>query len=349
MFKLRTVLVGAAACAVLILGTPLAGQSRAAAADKRVATFKDWVVACDNLRNCEADGFTAPDEESMSRPNHMAILQLNRGGGPDDPVQATLQLMEDVPDGFEGKPLVLAVDERPLTSVRGAKDFSVTLSAAQVGPLLVAARNGTTLTLSLGDRELGVVSLAGLAAALRRMDDQQGRVGTVTAIVAKGAAPASSVPPRPAIEVVRRAPAFAQTGLSDRPPASVKALVAKNDCDQDPAWDGGYVRAYRLSADQVMWRVSCAGGVGAAEALLVVTDNKGGKPWMPFDGLISGGAYDPKTRLLGLYTRENRFGDCGEGGEWAWTGTAFVVVREMAMPVCRGQINWPVTYQAKVE
>jgi hypothetical protein len=349
MFKLKTILVGAAACAVLILGTPLAGQSPAAAADKRVATFKDWVVACDNLHNCEANGFTAPEEEPMSRPDHMAILQLNRGGGPDDPVQAMIQLVEGVEGGFEGKGLVLAVDERPLMNVLGGKDFSVTLAAAQVGPLLAAARNGTSLTLSRGDQEVAVVSLAGMAAALRRMDDQQGRVGAVTAIVAKGAAPASSVPPRPAIAVVRRAPAIAQTGLSDKPPASVKALVAKNDCDQDPAWDGGYVRAYRLSADQVMWRVSCAGGVGAAEALLVVTDNKGGKPWTPFDGVISGGAYDPKTRLLGLYTRESGIGDCGEGGEWAWTGTAFVVIREMAMPLCRGQINWPITYQAKVE
>jgi hypothetical protein len=262
MSKLKTILVGAAACAVLILGTPLAGRSSAAAADKRAATFKDWVVACDNLRNCEANGFTAPDDEPMSRPDHMAILQLNRGGGPDDPVQAMIQLVESVEGEFEGKGLVLAVDERPLMNVRGGKDFSVTLAAAQVGPLLAAARNGTSLTLSRGDQEVAVVSLAGMAAALRRMDDQQGRVGAVTAIVAKGAAPASSVPPQPAIEVVRRAPAIAQTGLSDKPPASVKALVARNDCDQDPAWDGGYVRAHRLSADQVMWRVSCAGGVG---------------------------------------------------------------------------------------
>lgn len=349
MSELRTILVGAAACAAFILGIPVAGHARAASDDKPVATFKDWVVACDNLRDCEADGFTAKDEEPMSWPDHMAILQLNRGGGPDDPVHVKVQLVEEAPGGFEGKQLVLAVDDRPLMNVRGDKDFSVTLTAAQVGPLLAAARNGTTLTLSRGDQELGVVSLAGMAAALRRMDDQQGRVGTVTAIVAKGAAPASSVPPRPVVEVVRRAPVIAQTNLPAVPPTAVKALVTQNDCDQDPNWGGGDVQVHRLSADQIMWRISCAAGANSAEALLIVTDNKGGKSWLPFGYVMSGGVYDPKTRIVGSYTKERGIGDCGEGSEWAWTGKAFVLIREMAMPLCRGQINWPITYQAKVE
>jgi hypothetical protein len=347
MFKLNTILVGAVACAAVILGAPVAGHARAAPADKPVATFKDWTVACDNLRSCEANGFAAQDEDGDV--GRMAILQLNRGGGPGDPVRVMVQMTDEVEGGLDGKRLALAVDGRPLMSVRAAKDLSATLTAAQVGPLLAAARNGTALSISLGDRELALVSLAGMAAALRRMDDQQGRVGTVTAIVAKGAAPASSMPPRPVIEVVRRAPVIAQTNLPAKPPAGVKALVVKNDCDQDPAWGGGDARAYRLSADQVMWRVSCAAGANSAEALMVIVDNKGGKPWLPFGSQMSGGIYDPETRIVGSYTKGRGVGDCGEGSEWAWTVEGFVLIREMAMPLCRGQINWPITYQAKVE
>ncbi len=333
--------IGFAAVAILTVAGP-------AKASEPVADFKDWAVVCDNLHNCVADGFGAEDAD---RP---AILRLTRGGAANAALEAEIQVLT-VEDGevLAGKPLVVDIDGRALATIKVGEPLWARLADAQVGPLLAAARNGTTLTISLEGRPVGVVSLAGMVAALRLVDDQQARVGTVTALVAKGARPASAVPPPPSAPVVRKAPAVAQTGLPAKPPAGVKALATKAECDVEQ--DGvGEPEVHRLSADQVLWRMPCGAGAYNFTSLFVVTDNKGGGARLaPIDGADDGMAvnaqYDPKTRLLSAYNKGRGVGDCGDSNEWAWTGQAFVLTHEATMSVCRGQADWPTSYQAKVE
>ena len=345
MPRLQTILFRTLAPAALVLLTPLAGEARATSPSE--ASFKNWTVVCDNLHNCEADGFAA---DALDKP---AILRLTRGGAPGAPARVEIVLLDDVGD-INGKPLGLAIDGRPLLMVKAGKNASAKLADAQVGPLLGAARNGTALSISLEDNAVGMVSLAGMVAALRLVDDQQGRVGTVTAMVAKGAAPLSAVPPQPALPVVRRAPAVAQTGLAAKPPASVKALADKAGCEVDQDAAPGESEAHRLSADKVLWQIPCGAGAYNYTSLFVVTDNKGGVARLaPLDGADDGMAtnaqYDPKTRLLGAYDKGRGVGDCGESLQWAWTGQAFALTHAASMPVCQGQGDWPTWYQAKVE
>jgi len=346
MPRLRTTILRIILPAALVLLTPLVGEARVISPSE--ASFKDWTVVCDNLRNCEADGFAADEAEKA------AILRLTRGGAPGAPALIDLVLMDDTSAAPRGKPMVLAIDGRPVMTVPANGDGTASLTPTQVGPLLGAARNGTALSIRLEDNEVGVVSLAGMVAALRMIDDQQRRVGTVTAMVAKGAAPLSAVPPQPAPPVVRRAPAVAQTGLAAKPPASVKAFSDKLECEiyQDTA--SGAPEAHRLAADTVLWQIPCGAGAYNFTSLLVMVDNKGGGARLaPLDGVGDGMAvnvqYDPKTRLLSAYDKQRGVGDCGESREWAWTGQAFVLTHAASMPVCQGQGDWPTSYQAKVE
>ena len=339
----RLQVIGLVALAVVAAA---AGVARATPAAEGAATFKDWTVVCDNLRNCEADGFAADDVEKP------AVLRLIRGGAPGAPASAEIVLLGDVGE-INGKPLALAIDGRPVLTVRAGDNASAKLADAQVGPLLGAARNGTALSIRLEDKEVGVVSLAGMVAALRLVDDQQKRAGTVTAMVAKGSGPLSAVPPQPALPVVRRAPAVAQTGLPAKPPAGVKALMAKADCDTDQD-SASEPEVHRLSADKVLWQVPCWSGAYNYSSLFVIVDNKGGGARLaPLDGADDGmavnAAYDPKTRLLGAYNKGRGVGDCGESSEWAWTGEVFALTNAASMPVCRGQADWPTSFQAKVE
>jgi hypothetical protein len=337
---LRLQLIALAALALL---TPGAGQARQAPTEP-ATTFKDWTVICDNLRNCEADGFATEDAEKV------AILQLNRSGAPGAPAAVVILLFDETAQAIAGKSLVLAVDGRAVMTVKGEADGAATLAPAQVGPLLGAARNGSALSISLDDTELGVVSLAGMVAALRMADDQQARVGTVTALIAKGPAPLSAVPPQPAAPVVRRAPAVAQTGLPAKPSPGVKTLAAKAECEMGEGFEDPQV--HRLSADKVLWMVPCGGGAYNFDMLYVVVDNKGaGARLAPgfTDGLLTNSAYDPKTRILSSYSKGRGIGDCGDSSEWAWTGEEFELTRWASMPVCRGQAAWPVSFQAKVE
>jgi hypothetical protein len=67
------------------------------------------------------------------------------------------------------------------------------------------------------------------------------------------------------------------------------------------------------------------------------------------DGTAVNAQYDPQTRILSAYDKGRGVGDCGDSHEWAWTGQAFALTREAFMPVCRGQSDWPISFQAKVE
>jgi hypothetical protein len=154
--------------------------------------------------------------------------------------------------------------------------------------------------------------------------------------------------------VVRAAPAVAQSGLAAKPPAGVKALAAKAECEINQDTAPGEPEVHRLSTDKVLWQIPCGAGAYNYTSLFVITDNKGaGARLAPLDGVGDSTAvnaqYDPKTRILSAYAKGRGVGDCGESNEWAWTGQVFTLTHAASMPVCQGQADWPTWYQAKVE
>ena len=328
---------------ILTLATAVMLAPVPAAAD--VDSFKDWTVVCDNLRTCEAAGF-GPEDGDLS-----AVLRLSRAGSAGAPARIEI----DLPNESHGKPVTLAVDGREVITVPAPASgggLTVVVRDAQAGPLLGAARNGAMLSIRSADGELGRVSLAGMVAALRYVDDQQKRAGTVTAMVAKGGAPAASVPAPPAAPVIRAAPAIAQTGLPSKPPAAVLALGRKAECDTEPG-SQGKPQAWRLSADKTLWQIPCGGGAYNFSGLFVVVDKAGRAVLAPLegagDGLATNADYDPKTRILTAYGKGRGIGDCGESSAWGWTGDAFALFRATVMPVCRGYgYDWPVVFRAEV-
>ena len=318
-----------------------------AAADTN--SFKDWTVVCDNQRTCQVAGFSADDSELP------AVLRLSRSGEAGAPAKVEIDLLGET--GFAGKAPALAIDGRVVMTAkavtsRDSADFTAVLDDAQVGPLLGAARNGTLLSVRAGDKELGQVSLAGMVAALRYVDDQQKRVGTVTAMVAKGSGPAAGVPAPPPLPILHPAPAIAQTGLPSKPPPAVAALAHKAECDVEPGSEGK-PEAFRLSADKVLWQMPCGGGAYNFSSLFVVVDKNGRAGLAPLenvdDGLATNADYDPKTRILDAYDKGRGIGDCGNSSQWVWTGDAFVLSKAAVMPVCRGYGgDWPTIFRAEV-
>lgn len=316
-----------------------------------VESFKDWTVVCDNQRACTVVGFGSEEGELP------AVLRLTRAGAAGAPAKVEID-QSDSEAALGGKPPVLAVDDKVVLTARAkplseAGGFTVVLDDAQVGPLLGAARNGAVLAIRAGDKTVGQVSLAGMVAALRYADDQQKRVGTVTAMVAKGAAPASSVPAPPPTPILHPAPAVAQTGLPTKPPPAVQALVRKGECDVEADETGQKPQAYRLSADRVLWQVPCGGGAYNFDSLFVVVDKAGKAAPAPLegvdDGLATNADYDPKTRILSSYTKGRGVGDCGSSTAWVWSGEVFATSEGAIMPVCRGYgYDWPTAFHAEV-
>jgi hypothetical protein len=334
----------------LALAAVLALPGMAGAADA-VNSFKDWTVVCDNLRACQVAGF-GPEDSDLS-----AVLRLSRDSAPGAPAKVEFDLPEG---GLEGKAPTLAVDGRVVMTIQAASPraeggFTLVLDDAQVGPLLGAARNGRLLSVQIGDKTLGQVSLAGMVAALRYVDDQQKRGGTITAMVAKGPAPAASVPKPPPAPVLHAAPAIAQTGLPSKPPATVLALVGKTECDVEPG-RGDPPEVSRLAADKVLWQVACWSGAYNFSSLFVIVDKAGRATPAPLEGLSGTDAgvavnagYDPKSRTLASYGKGRGIGDCGDSTQWVWTGAVFARSEATIMPVCRGYgLDWPTVFRSEI-
>ncbi|GGC66069.1 hypothetical protein GCM10010994_25880 [Chelatococcus reniformis] len=313
--------------------------------------FKDWVIGCDNLRGCTALGLMADQGTG-------GFLRIERGGAAAaEPVVRFSVMVEAaepkdaaltvVVDG-QGAP---AVDHRPARLQDG--QVSLVLRGPSARGFIEALRLAHAVTLTLFDGTKAVqevkVSLAGAAAALLFMDDQQKRTGTETALVDHGGASAAAEPPVPALPAV----AAMRMTVIDKPgrrPAGVPKPKDKG-CPGDDL-------VIRLSAGEVLWGVCAFAaaynwgysfwrvGAGAPTALKFALP--GADPHDDGHVLVN-----PALRADGLaITALNKgrgLGDCGVIADWAWDGSAFRPVRIAEMRACGGvpPDDWPVLLRAQ--
>jgi hypothetical protein len=334
---------------MLALAGLLAGLAGAARAEH--AEFGDWIVVCDNVRTCSAYGFPAELSEDI------AYLRITRTGAAEAPPKVTLSK-----SGEGTAVLRLEIDGFPVVSQLSAsagKDEvyqRAVLSPAQAAALLKGLANGDILSIWRGRDVAGTVSLKGSAAALRWMDDRQKRAGTVTALVAKGAKPASAVPAVPAPPVVRGAPPASQAGLPKALPDAIKYPL--ESCDDDIAELGIEPQVFRLAGGLLLWQTACSRGaynVIYDFSLLDETGTLKGAPDFPYPngqaetGRLMNAEFDPATQTLSNFDKARGLGDCGAFTSWVWTGQAFALTRSEMMPDCRGVPldDWPAEFVSR--
>ncbi|MBT2869014.1 DUF1176 domain-containing protein [Chromobacterium violaceum] len=301
-------------------------------ASAKVFQFKDWAVACDNIRHCEANGTQAGDSD-----NPVSLL-LSRDAGPGSRLSAQLYV-DDPDEGKVGK-LTLKVGRIKWTGIGAEQAFS----DAQTTQLLAAMLDADEVALADGKREW-TLSLAGLKAALLKMDDVQGRVGTVGALVKKGGKPESAAPAaQPAPLLVPLAPPAAKPGDQKLLPAILKQLraVDKACWDELPDAEHPDVQLYRLSASQVLVLREC--GRGAYQGSYKAWTSGDAPPFHPREIPLRGS--DGKETFLmnasfdkgelSSYAKGRGIGDCGSGASWAWTGKDFKLMSAQEAPQCRG-------------
>ena len=197
------------------------------------------------------------------------------------------------------------------------------------------------------------------------IDEQQRRLDTVTALVRRGAKPASAVPPPPAPPVVRRGtPGAAPVGK-----AFPKAVLAKGRgiCGaDDPKPEVG--EAVSLGPNLVGYWFECrqmSGAYNAWSGLVIAPRDKpeaarvAQLPYPPGEvanegmekHLLVNAGLDEKTLTLTMFSKSRGPGDCGSAAEWVFDGAVFRLTRYQSMPVCAGLISdeWPVIYRADVK
>ena len=313
----------------------------------QVMTFQDWTVACDNGLGCEAVALLPEaDWEGTT------TLLLRRGAGAND---APILLL----DNLEQQPTALLVDGRALP-VRFASEEAGYRLQGDPAALIDALRQGSALEArGAAGASLGRVSLAGASAALLYMDEQQRRIGTVTALVRPGPRPASAVPPPPALPQVRLAPAPTDRALTIDA-ARVAQLRRRLNCDEYDVRENTEFEVEHIATGRTLVLIPCGSGAYNFSSVPVIAQRRGGRVDLAvalFDsqwGIATEGrptlvnaSWDPEARRLREYSKGRGLGDCGTSSEYVWDGERFRLVGQQDMAECRGALTWLTTWRAE--
>ena len=309
-------------------------------------TFGDWAVGCDNVHRCTLASL-AP--ETAGNPGY--TLEIARTAGPAGGFELAL--------GNTGNGLA------PTALRVGSARFALTgdaLAGTNANRIVAALVNARTVTL-LGrtGKPLGTISLAGLSAALRYADAVQHRVDTVTAAVAKGRAPAASVPAAPLAPVIHTpAPTGTPARLSKGQIAAIKRTAR---CDAPPSPDVDWSPVVSsVGGDTSLAVLPCSvGAYNVIGALFVIRGNRiepartdapagfeasGADPETPVPSVVNG-AFE--NGVLTSYAKGRGLGDCGVSQRFAWDGTRLRLIEQAEMSECRGNPNFIRTWTARVE
>jgi Protein of unknown function (DUF1176) len=320
-------------------------------------TVSDWTGVCSNLGNCAAFGFSEEDADTA------AYLRVDRAAGPG--AAPSVLIAFDPGDKQPSATWTLELDGRPVAGVGPVRAIGgdggarARLSGPGALALIEALRNGKTLAILAAGKPVATVSLTGSAAVLLWVDDQRGRVGTVTALARPGSKPASAVPPAPATPLVVAAPAVSQAGLPKLVPKSL--IKGDADCDLTGVDTPDDIVA-RLAPGVVLWGPECQMLAYNEVSVFFLGDEQAGHlkpitfPEAPgaeqaSDDELINASFDPKTRTLSMFAKGRGIGDCGETASWVWDGKSFQLLSEFDMPECRGASpdDWTALYEARTK
>lgn len=331
--------------------TQAAAQPEAMASETK--TFRDWFAVCDNGNDCMAFGPAAE--------NGTGWVRVHMPPGPDARPDVMAGFWPD--DGEFGKsPVRVQIDGRSFATAPfqdGDQDAVLSDPAAAVTALVA----GRSMTLGLGS-ETQAMNLNGATAALLWIDERQGRLDTVTALVRKGARPATAVPLAPRLPLVAPAPEMPRDQIGEigpTLPASIEAMAEAKACRADTAHFEGIqkeVQSARLDASTELWGMPCYVGAYNTGTRYFLTGPGGVRPRvLSFRGtgeaedILTNAEYSPHTRTIGQFAKGRGLGDCGVASTWTWTGRAFVLSEESVMGECWGANadRWPTTWRSRRE
>lgn len=336
-------------------------QARAAAEEvPLLRQTREWLTACDNLRNCHA--LSAPSGQMGSEYSSLT-LHVTRRSGPQESLRLRLDHRGPALGSFEllldGQPLSLEL-QAGMTLELDDQGTNANLQSYAVimeddgRKWLQQLRNAQRLQM-VGDPQASV-SLSGLSAALLLMDSVQGRLEGVTALMRPGPRLANELPPRQ-LPPAPRTYAAPPPALTDQERARITAAVLKGQAGAMTEADKPRVEVYPLTAERALTVLytACAAyncdyqiGSRSRSNPAKVQPLKRQPP--PFEVEDSGAvSYDPRTGLLRTFYKLRGIGDCGDQSQWAFDGQSFQLTDFRRMPLCSGlrSGDWPALWNSR--
>lgn len=321
---------------------------------------KDWIGGCDNMRHCTAIGLAPEAAENY------ALLHFERGPAAGDAVRS-IRLRVDHEISRKNFWILQADDaellqfnDMHLVDAESGPGIDVIIEApTELEALMGAMRSADSLTLVGDGGPVGSISLAGASAIMLWIDEQQGRLGTTTALVRRGEKSPQGVPPAVAPPQVRSV-AVEPLGPEDAIAvgADVRADLSDDTCEplepdsgmRDEAWS---------TDDRTLVKLVCYRGAYNFGSSWFVVDHQGDTPLaFPLPAEDGGAAMDTTTDLVNAelgrdgslhsFSKGRGIGDCGSMGEWRWDGSRFQLANYALMGDCRGVTPdlWPVLWRS---
>lgn len=350
---------------------PTASEQAAAAPVPAAAVpvmreFRDWRAACDNGNRCVAWGGS-----------DNGWIRVAMDAGPDALPSVYIGSWAFGDADKAPETLKLKIDGREFAVRGGPQDAaSVAANAQRARAVIAALPASRSLALASGNQTADLPS-SGISAALLWIDERQGRLDTTTALLRRGARPASAVPAAPALPRAIPAPAVSQAGfegasnpLEDEPrglkvPAAIEAREEVKTCrSENNEYLNAAVLAARLDGQTVLWGIPCGSGAYNATYVLYLARPDGSnvrKANLPeraprTEGDLGGQEqwlvnpiYNAERRTLTVFPRGRGLGDCGTITTWTWTTGGFTLSEERSMGDCWGMTSdvWPTLWRTQ--
>jgi hypothetical protein len=333
----------------------------AASAQSDGKSFRDWTAGCDNLKSCAA--LSLPEDGADT----VGYLKLERPGGPTGAASLSLKLVgeklkapQSVRLSLDGAPFP-AAGRTMAAALPDEETAVVAFSEADTASLIAAARKATKLSATMAGKSY-TISLAGSVAALVWIDEQQGRLNTVTALIRKGDAAAGTVPPAPALPVITARPTAAP--LDKKAAKALGAALRKHlktaapdACEDNDGATSSPDQVWPLSATQKLIGLYCGSGAyNVITGYWTVSGNAiASARSVAFprqdDNMLINSEYEPKTGQIGFFAKGRGIGDCGSSGNYAWTGSGFALTAFAMMGECRGlpPDDWLTLFRSEVK
>ncbi len=362
----------AVAAAMLADPIPLAAEDalETVGTAPEVEEFGDWSVSCDNSGRCEAIGLSrALARHVLTREWGEAafhMLRVTRDAGPAarPRVFVDRRVWGMMPSDTRTKLMLHVLDSQNGRVGKAYRLLALKDGMQEVDPRDVDAflsESVKTTEVATRHTEIqGIASTKGMTAALRYMDESQGRRGNATAIYAKGPLPAASVVPArmpPRVKVIRGARTAAARDVTDEKLRKRGLLI----CGVMAAPHSG--ASYALANGDRLWRVDCGeedviGSPRNQRSVWFFERPNGEKVFPDFPrpeqgraalrAYLPNSSFDPATGLLTATHYYSDHKDCGWRRQWGWNGTAWQLVSGRELHGCLGVMpeNWLITWRA---
>jgi hypothetical protein len=368
------------AVAVSLLTASLSAAAHDPAQHSVARDFKNWSVVCDNANRCIAEGGNDDIDDTRTS----MIVRLTRDAGSD--ARPSLDIFASAPLDLrtaraDSQPFDAVPAEWHAVAKTGDQDDDVypfhirTSDPTTVDAWLTVSHNAQML--NFGDpaaAQTPRVSLSGLNAALLLIDDTQGRIGTVTALLRKGTRPASSVPAAPALPPapVPAPPVADLTPAEQRPlvdavfdkfAGSVKRCAADADDEMSMSDRRKTASAIAISATDALVSLPCQTSSAYNHTDLWYRVHRTA-PYAPaplnfgeyasagldtasFANQLTQARYDSAHATLSSLDRVRGAGDCGSSASWVFDGKRFVLNDVAMHGACNGLFvdQWPRLYR----